>query len=83
MNAILSAALLCILWCVAETTSELQDVGPFFQCAHDLRGRVWAINERELLITDFYYDGNGPGAWFHGQLRPAPEGRLQLKLGCK
>lgn len=65
------------LWCVTGTASENEDIGSFYQCAHGLRGRVWVKNDREIMIQGFNYDGKGPAAWFHGQLRPAPKGSLQ------
>lgn len=46
-------------------------IGPLFQCDHDVRGMVYAIHEKKLMITGFEYDGQGPSTWFNGMLKGA------------
>ncbi|CAL8075816.1 unnamed protein product [Orchesella dallaii] len=40
-------------------------IGDLFECAHALKGKVFAKNDREIVIQGFHYDGAGPAAWFH------------------
>lgn len=44
-------------------------IASLYQCAHDLRGLVYALNDRQIFIQGINYDGKGPAAWFHGQLK--------------
>lgn len=46
-------------------------IGALYQCAHDLRGVVYALNEKQIMIVDFDYDGKAPAAHFTGMLRGA------------
>lgn len=48
---------------------EGQSIGSMYQCAHDFRGEVFVKNDREIIIKGMNYDGKGPAAWFHGQLK--------------
>ncbi len=41
-------------------------VGELHQCDHDVKGTVYAIHEKQIMITGFDYDGQGPGTWFMG-----------------
>lgn len=55
----------------ASASAAPVKIAPFYQCAHQLRGLVYALNEKQIIITGFDYDGRPPAAWFHGQLRGA------------
>src|SRR5207302_4765708 len=60
---------------IARAEEEhLISLGYLFECPHSLKGHVWAKNERQIVITNFHYDGRGPAAWFHAQLPPASDG---------
>lgn len=56
--------------------ADMKEIGSMYQCAHDFRGKVLVKNEREIIIEGMNYDGKGPAAWFHGQLRPASKGKF-------
>ncbi len=51
-----------------KVSGEPVKIGRFYECAHGLKGTVHALNDREILITGFHYNG-GPDASFHGQLK--------------
>ena len=36
-------------------------LGSLSEDAHALKGTIYAIDERRILIKDFNYDGTGPG----------------------
>jgi len=42
-------------------------LGSLFECSHKLEGEVFVLNEREIVIKNFYFEGMGRGsaAWFH------------------
>ncbi|XP_003741831.1 protein Skeletor, isoforms B/C [Galendromus occidentalis] len=39
-------------------------IGELPTFAHDVRGTVYAANENTVVVTNFYYDGEGPDAHF-------------------
>ncbi|XP_066978046.1 protein Skeletor, isoforms B/C isoform X3 [Macrobrachium rosenbergii] len=54
-------------------------VGNFRTFQHNVSGSVWAVDEDKLYIENFYYDGNGPDAFFwigNGSSQPTPRGHL-------
>ena len=36
-------------------------LGTFVNGAHNVRGEVFALADRTLMLTGFYYDGTAPG----------------------
>ena len=36
----------------------------FYHKAHDVRGNLHIISETQILLTEFTYDGTGPGLFF-------------------
>lgn len=52
-------------------------IGPLYQCDHDVRGVVYAIHEKQIMITGFDYDAAGPSTWFNGMLKGA-KGRSHM-----
>lgn len=73
---LITAVVTTLFFLTITSTNGDKSLGSLYQCAHDLRGKVWVKNDREILIQGFNYDGKGPSAWFHGQLRPA-KGKLR------
>lgn len=61
--------LLTLLGIVVASAADEVEIGSFYRCAHGLRGKVFAKNDREIVIREFHYDGKGPSAWFHAQIR--------------
>ncbi|XP_040568677.1 protein Skeletor, isoforms B/C [Lepeophtheirus salmonis] len=53
-------------------------IGSFNSYHHQVSGKVFAVNENTLLITDFVYDGNGKDTffWAGSSNRPSPKGFL-------
>ena len=36
-------------------------LGSFVQKAHNVQGRVYAVNDSTILLAGFHFDGNAPG----------------------
>lgn len=68
-TSFLASVGLTLLAIVVAVVAQGQEIGSLYQCAHGLRGKVFVKNEREIIIQGFNYDGKGPAAWFHGQLK--------------
>ncbi|XP_013385801.1 protein Skeletor, isoforms B/C [Lingula anatina] len=71
MYAQLAAAV--FLSTVALATSyQGKLIGSLSELAHQVRGTVYAVDEKRLRITGFNYDGKGPDAYFYIGLHTNP-----------
>ena len=57
---------LCLLLMMVVDVALAQDryVGSFVPRAHDVSGEVYIHSDTELRLTQFNYDGQGPGTWY-------------------
>ena len=64
-----SVVLFALALVFGTSADDLIPLGSVYECAHDFKGEVFVKNDREIIIKGFHYDGRGPAAWFHGQLK--------------
>ncbi|GFY55806.1 skeletor [Trichonephila inaurata madagascariensis] len=53
---------------VGQTKYYGRLIGTFHTYAHGVRGTVYVANENTIFIKDFEYDGQGPDAFFWGDI---------------
>ncbi|PRD32306.1 UNVERIFIED_CONTAM: Skeletor [Trichonephila clavipes] len=57
---------------VCQTKYYGRLIGTFHTYAHGVRGTVYVANENTIFIKDFEYDGQGPDAFFWGDISEEP-----------
>ncbi|GFS78254.1 hypothetical protein NPIL_520601 [Nephila pilipes] len=71
---LLVAGTALVLWggvdCAPYFGSE---IGAFKTHAHDVAGRIYAVDDRTIYIKGFTYDGQGPDAFFWGGSTSKPD----------
>ncbi|GFX81075.1 hypothetical protein TNCV_1910681 [Trichonephila clavipes] len=66
-----------LLWGGVDCAPYLgSEIGAFKTYAHDVEGRVYAVDDRTIYIKGFQYDGQGPDAffWAGSTSKPDPSG---------
>ncbi|GFY52085.1 hypothetical protein TNIN_465451 [Trichonephila inaurata madagascariensis] len=66
-----------LLWGGVDCAPYLgSEIGAFKTYAHDVEGRVYAVDDRTIYIKGFTYDGQGPDAffWAGSTSKPDPSG---------
>jgi hypothetical protein len=76
----MKSLLLALIVAVAAASAEDEGVlvGTIKSKAHGVKGQVFAVDEKTLLVKNFEYDGQGPDAffWVGTTARPGDEGHI-------
>lgn len=72
------------LQCIMKTQNEPFSLGEFTTRAHEVAGAATIVSDRIIKLTNFFYDGTGPAAFFWIDSEPIPSnptGKIAYDVG--
>ncbi|XP_063541706.1 uncharacterized protein LOC134750472 isoform X4 [Cydia strobilella] len=79
-SGVLAVVVLCIGCALSAEGYVGKSLGALTQLEHGVRGHVYAVDARTLYIQGFYYDGEGPAAYFYVGTSGAPSATGATRL---
>ncbi|XP_063389270.1 uncharacterized protein LOC134675052 isoform X4 [Cydia fagiglandana] len=79
-SGVLAVVVLCIGSALSAERYVGKSLGALTQLEHGVRGHVYAVDARTLYIQGFYYDGEGPAAYFYVGTSGAPSATGATRL---